>query len=180
MLFDKAYAPKRDEYVTLDAHDDMFTDYTATSQASPVPAELHHLVQQPKAIFHARHIFNRVVYTRVSTHVGNSLVYFYAGGDRRLSPIPGCIKYILDINNKVCFAVQRQLAAQHSSTDPFRHYPHFGAMMYSPDLAPELEIIQVDWVVCHFARWPLSSDHVIVLSLCLVSNFFPLSALADN
>ncbi|KAF8572713.1 hypothetical protein K439DRAFT_1650095 [Ramaria rubella] len=37
--------------------------------------------------------------------------------------------------------------------------------LYSPKLSGQLEVIEVDWVVSHYARWPISLEHVIVLSL---------------
>jgi len=63
------------------------------------------------------------------------------------------------------FAVQRQLEAPQGVLDPFKPYPNFAAKLYSSRLSEELEVVHVDWVLCHFAHWQISSEHVVVLSL---------------
>ncbi|KAG2151505.1 hypothetical protein DEU56DRAFT_727980, partial [Suillus clintonianus] len=107
------------------------------------------------------------VYTRDSTHVGNSLVLYYPGGIKNVQPTPGIIKYIFETKGVVGFAVQRHLP-QYSRPDPFRHYPHFPARLYSSALADHLETVMPDWVVSHFARWNFSTQHIVAVSLCQV------------
>ncbi|KAH9940334.1 hypothetical protein B0H21DRAFT_659818, partial [Amylocystis lapponica] len=109
-----------------------------------------------------------VIFTRHSTHVGNSLVFFYPEGDRtRRRPVPGSIKYVFDGK----FAVQRQIPVYDGTTDPFRHYPGFPAKLYSADLSTTLEVVEVEWVTGHYARWLMPSGKVVVLSLSRVSVF---------
>jgi hypothetical protein len=74
---------------------------TTLTHAVPVPADLHHLVKQPKFVLQARLVTGHMVYSRSSTHIGNSLVYFYVDGNRKVLPIPGSIKYILNLNGSV-------------------------------------------------------------------------------
>ncbi|KAG0691704.1 hypothetical protein DFH29DRAFT_785412, partial [Suillus ampliporus] len=107
------------------------------------------------------------VYTRDSTHVGNSLVLYYPGGIRNVQPTPGIIKYIFETKGVVGFAVRRHLP-QYSRPDPFRHYPHFPARLYSSALADHLETVMPEWVVSHFARWNFSTQHIVAVSLCQV------------
>jgi hypothetical protein len=58
------------------------------------PDDLHHLIKHSTVSLHAWHSYNGTCYSRSSTHVGNSLIYYHPGGDQRLALIPGSIKYI--------------------------------------------------------------------------------------
>ena len=69
------------------------------------------------------------------------------------------------------FAVQCQDVAHPSVVDPFKPYPHFPAKLYSSSIHDTLEVVHVDWVLCHFAQWQMSSDHVVILSLSQVRYF---------
>jgi hypothetical protein len=77
-------------------------------------------------------IYNGVMYARSSTHVGNSLVYFYPDGDRNSSAIHGSIKHIFKSKSgSFRFTVQRQLLLPSGVTDPFVPYPYFPAKLCS-------------------------------------------------
>jgi hypothetical protein len=174
-LFEKAFTPRR-EYVSeeymSDYRDDSLLDdddHTSTAKDVPVPDDMKAIVKARRITLRARLPHNRVMYASSSTHVGNSLVYFYPNGDTTLSPVPGSIKYIYGLHGRLEFAVQRQLPIHNSSLDPFRHYPHFPARLYSSSLSAQLEIVHVDWVMCHFARYRITSSHAVVLSLSKVS-----------
>jgi hypothetical protein len=172
ILFDKAYAPKIPDYNDInDGGNGVFTDTLyAEDHPTPrtVPNELRPLAQKLKAIMRARLRHNGVIYADSSTHLGNSLNHFYTNGDRSKSPTPGCIKYIFERQGEMVFAVQRQLNAHPNVVDPFEPYPHFAAKLYSSHLSQTLELVHVNWVMCHFARWQISSEHVVVLSLSRV------------
>jgi hypothetical protein len=140
----------------------------------PMPPDLRLLIQRPKVHLRARHRHNGVLYARSSTHVGNSLIHFYAGGDTSSSPIPGSIKYIFQSqDSSFTFAVQRQHPISDETIDPFERYPHFPAKLYSSNLGDALEIVKADWVMSHFARWRMSPDHAVVLSLSRVRTYSP-------
>ncbi|KAF8833394.1 hypothetical protein BDN67DRAFT_917111, partial [Paxillus ammoniavirescens] len=118
---------------------------------------------------HVKH--EEVVYSRSSTHVGNSLIMFYPQGCHSLSPVPGIIKYIFGSNGFLTFAVQRQCPLpQGKQHDPFTLYLHFLAKLYSSVVSDGLEIVRLSWAVSHFARLPIVDGHVVVLSLCRVSS----------
>ncbi|KAF8584874.1 hypothetical protein K439DRAFT_1344797, partial [Ramaria rubella] len=146
LLFDKAYAPQRDEYPSSNFDQNFLS-----------------------IIFHAWLPFGHIVYARYSTHRGNSLVFFYPSGDKTTQPVPGCIKYIIEIDSHISLAVQRHYPMKSGTIDPYRHFPHFPASLYSVALSPTIELVEVDWVLCHFARWLFSPDHVVVLLLSMVS-----------
>ena len=140
----------------------------AYSKGVSVPSDLCHLVSSNKITLQARLMHNGVVYAHSSTHLGNSLIQFYARGNVHSPLISGCIKYIFNLSGKMVFAIQRQLLAPTGTVDPFDQYPHFPAALHALGLAEELEIIDVGWVVCHYARWQYSSNLVMVLSLLRV------------
>jgi hypothetical protein len=172
ILFDKAYAPKvTDESRVSDVGDGVFVEPSlADDKAVPrkVPDDLRPFVRKEKTVLRARLRHRGVTYATSSTHLGNSLVHFYPHGDTTKSPIPGSIKYIFEHEGKMAFAVQRQLPARQDVVDPFEPYIHFPAKLYSSGMGDALEIVEVDWIMCHFARWQMSSEHVVVLSLSRV------------
>ncbi|KAF8123623.1 hypothetical protein EV363DRAFT_1159530 [Boletus edulis] len=113
-----------------------------------------------------------VVYSRTSTHVGNSLILFYPQGNHLSTPVPGNIKYIFAEGDSYAFAVQRQLPLppSESKLDPFAAYPHFPAQQYSSVLQTTLEYVRFSWVFGHYARWAISDDRVVVLNLSKVGH----------
>ncbi|KAF8176789.1 hypothetical protein BJ912DRAFT_857258 [Pholiota molesta] len=116
----------------------------------------------------ARYTHNDTIYTRSSTHVGNSLILFYPNGNRSKKLVPGCIKYIIDEDQRKLFAVNRQVPAPPGTVDPFRFYSHFPAVIYSTDLSPDLELISPEWVGTHYARWCMDDNRAVVLNLSRV------------
>jgi hypothetical protein len=172
IMFDKAYAPNvSDESRVSDVGDGVFVEpILADDQAVPrkVPEDLRPLVRKEKTVMRARLRHRGVTYAISSTHLGNSLVHFYPHGDTTKSPIPGSIKYIFEHEGKMAVAIQRQLPARQGVVDPFKPYIHFPAKLYSSGISDALEIVQIDWIMCHFARWQMSSEHVVVLSLSRV------------
>ncbi|KAG1905191.1 uncharacterized protein F5891DRAFT_903824, partial [Suillus fuscotomentosus] len=91
-------------------------------------------------VLHARTFHEGSIYTCDSTHVGNSLILYYPDGLRNVQPIPGTIKYIFETERGVCFAVQHHLPSD-SHSDPFLHYPHFPARLFSSALTQHLTIV---------------------------------------
>ena len=184
-LFDKAYAPKvPDENQISNVGDGVFVEPLIDDDhpaLRTIPDDLRPLTKKEKTIFRSRIRHRGIIYATSSAHLGNSLVHFYPCGDRAKSPIPGCIKYIFEHQGKMVFAVQRQLPAHHSTMDPFQPYVHFPAKLYSSDIGVALEVVHVDWVMCHFARWQISTEHVVVLSLSRVRfRSFSLSFFANQ
>jgi hypothetical protein len=171
ILFDKMSAPKSATSLREELAEDPLDD---SVQASPsasavaVPEDLYALIKRRTAILCARLKFNGLIYSRASTHVGNSQVFFYPRGDRLSSPVPGSIRHIYATPaGELTFAVQKLVPLdRHAQTvDPFAIYPHFPAKMYSSSFSTHLENVKVSWVVGHFARWAVSSNTVVVLSL---------------
>ncbi|KAG1853562.1 hypothetical protein C8R48DRAFT_610914, partial [Suillus tomentosus] len=138
VLFDKVYAPKG----AIDPHQELAED----------PMD---------------DVFDGIIYSRASTHVGNSQILFYPDRDRSLTPVPASIIYIYGTTTgEMSFTVQRHLPLDiHNRTiDPFSMYPDFPAKLYSTNLQSSLEKVKV-WVVGHFAWWAVSDSHAVILSL---------------
>ena len=161
-LFDKAFRTKSED-----------CPCPTPSSFGPVPQHLKAIIRGPKIALRARYMGDGVVYSRCSTHIGNSLVVFYPGGNRSSSPVPGSIQYIITYTDQdVVFVVQRQGSAAPELDDPYTDYPHFPARIYSNSLSPDLEVVRPDWVLSHYARWPMDKDYALVLTLsrvCLIS-----------
>jgi hypothetical protein len=100
-------------------------------------------------------MYNGVVYSHSSIHLGNSLVQFYGGNV--------CSPYIFNLDGKIVFAIQRQLPAPLGIVDLFN--PHFPAALHAPGLAEEREIVEVGWIV-HVGSIPLD-----LLWFCLCSQY---------
>jgi hypothetical protein len=140
------------------------------SAFGPVPSELRGLVKDCEIALRAPHQVNSIVFAHSSTHLGNSLILFYPGGDTCTVPIPSSIKYIVSpASSKAPFYVmQRQLAALLNTVNPFSRYPYFKAKMYSSKMGVDLEVVHVDWVVSHYAWWEVMQEHAVVLNLSQV------------
>ena len=138
--------------------------------SSCTPSDLFPLVSQSHVVLHARYTFGGVVFSRHSTHMGNSLIIFYPSGNLQLFPVPGSIKYIFEHVGHVHFAVQQQLPSKHGA-DPFHHYPHFLAQLYSCCMSDSLEMIHPAWVLSHYAWWRFSPQCDVILTLAQVCHF---------
>lgn len=171
-LFDKSYPQNVDTNGIGDVDDEMAT-YVLEVQKKPqtTPADLLLLTGSQRVVLHARFKSLGVVYTRSSTHLGNSLICFYPLGDISSPPIPGSIKYIFSSGDEIIFAVQRQLPCVVGDlvVDPYAPYPNFGAKLYQSRLGDLLEKVKVDWISCHFARWNMTPKYAVVLPLSKAS-----------
>lgn len=172
MLFDKIYAPKVPD---SDAGNSSLQDDVAnTEHITGSDATLDALLRNTKGkvITRARLRHNGIIYSTSTTHLGNSLVQFYPNGDTALSPVPGCIKYIFLERTRFYLVIQHQLPLDSLIPDLFALYPQFPAKMYSSHVSPSLERVEVGWIYSHYARWELSAEHAVVLSLNHVHHIF--------
>jgi hypothetical protein len=140
----------------------------ATSRFEIAPLELRPLLRANSVRLRARLRVDGIVYARASTHVGNSLVMYYANSDRTVKPVPGLIEYIYDDGSSTRFAVRRYIEASLHGPDPFAQWADFPARMYSTDLG-SLEAVDVEFVVSHFAQYVFDDELQVVLDLNPVS-----------
>ena len=170
VLFDRAYHAHgllSSDLDDIDAFDDVRTP--ETSNVTQIPEDLENLIHRRKVVLHARVKSSQgIVYSRCTTHLGNSLILFHPNGNRASTAIPGSIAYIYEEEGSLHFAVRRQCALPTSTADPFSAYPHFPARMFSSTLETKLERVKISWVLGHYARWSYLEDTVVVLSLCRV------------
>lgn len=135
-------------------------------------AAMQNVTSDEKIFLRARIKLQGIFYSSSETHLGNSLVHFYPNGDQREPLVPGRIKYIHSADGvHYAFALQRQLLLPHNPLDPFAQYLHFPAKTYSSKYSSSLEYVDLDWIFCHYARWDVSPDRSVVLSLSRVSLF---------
>lgn len=145
-LFDKAYTPKWDDYSGAGAHNKLFVKKFNVESATgkltvSVPNDLWPLVKGTRIVLHARIKHLGVIYARSSAHLGNSLIYFYPGGNTSSLPTPGSVKYIYNSLNGIAFTVQRHYDMLSGTVDPFAFYPNFPAKLYSSILSVKLEVV---------------------------------------
>lgn len=172
IVFDKAFSPKKasSEGNGFEGEGPCVED---DRRPRPVPCELRQIVTDRKVLLQARIKLSGVFYTTAVTHLGNSLVMFYPNGNMSTSPVPASIKFIFSRGEETLFAVERQLprSADDDSVDPFSKYPHFPAKLYGSRMSSDLEVIKLDWVLSHYARWNMPSGYSVVLPLTKVISF---------
>ena len=132
-----------------DNHNVIIDRLVSDCQPVTVPTDLEKLIKRRVAILHSCIKDTGVMYSHSSTHLGNSLILFYSNGNHSSPPVPGCIKYIYEIDNTISFAVQQQCALPVGSFDPFILYPYFPARTYTSAL---LEQCRRDGL------WPIMHD----------------------
>jgi hypothetical protein len=120
-------------------------------------------------ILHARFKYRGVMYSRSSTHLGNSLILYFHDGDKASYPLPAQIEYICTEGSKTLFYVKRHLPRNAEVIDPFEAFMG-DARLFSATLEQTPRLVELDWIMGHFARYPVSQDHVVVVSLCSVSS----------
>jgi hypothetical protein len=156
-VFDQAFSNTEDDKNTI-----------SQSAFHPVPAFLRGIIKSQKVALRARHFYDHVTFSRMSTHLGNSLIMFYPSGDHSNKPVPGSINYIVaQDGGEVVYVIRRQQPSS-GAIDPFSRYPHFHAKIYSTVLSENLEVVKPEWVFSHYARWDLDEKHAVVLSLSRV------------
>lgn len=164
-IFDKAFGQNLEHDSPANDDDDM----KPNPQKQRTPDDLKHLIRSNTVTLQAHHRHNGVVFSRSSTHMGNSLIYFYPSGSKSLSPVPGSITYIYHTDDTpITYTVRRQLPTPPFTLDPFQAYPNFPAKLYSSALSENLETVRLEWVVAHYARWRLNPSEVVVVSLSRV------------
>ena len=155
-------------------------DHVNQSASKPTPDDLRALINRDRVTLQARYRADGVIYSRAQTHVGNSLVLYYPHGDRTSSAVPGSIQYIFSVDGSLRFAVRRYNAPKLTYSDPFAQYPDFPARLWAIDGTERLEVVEVAWVLSHFAQYRVSETDVVVLTLSQVSSHTLLCSLCTH
>ncbi|HEV7738574.1 MAG TPA: hypothetical protein VGO47_14535 [Chlamydiales bacterium] len=166
-IFEKYYGVQGDHYVPFtETLIDEHCENDNINVEKMLPEELQKLLRKQRAVLHARVKYDGIFYATVSAHLGNSLIVFYPDGKLLLPLVVGCIEYIIREGTSVLLAVHRQRGMPATNIiDPFSKYPHFPAKIYLNDLESQLELVKLEWVAGHVARWTLSSEYVVILFL---------------
>ncbi|KAJ3766154.1 hypothetical protein FB446DRAFT_654216 [Lentinula raphanica] len=107
--------------------------------------------------------------------VGNSYIcYEIPGTHREVDWSAGQIQHIFRQDGRMYMAIKRSKKIPLTTADPFRSFwkDGFCAKMVSLAFSKNLEIVEVDRVIAHTARWELTADHAVVLNLSRVGLFF--------
>ncbi|KAI5993442.1 hypothetical protein EDD15DRAFT_2437983 [Pisolithus albus] len=94
ILLDRAYRLTEVEDNFGNDPDDESVQVPTSAVPTATPEDLYHIVHQRTVVLRAHLRHEGVIYSRSSTHIGNSLIMFYPQGVRTSSPVPGSIKYI--------------------------------------------------------------------------------------
>ena len=103
-----------------------------------------------KVSMRARLRRNGVMYSVNLTHGGYSQIYFYPNGDSTALPVAASIQHIFNTGDGTCLAVYRAQTLPDHIPDPFAHYPHFPAKLYSSYIKTTLEEVDLAWIYCHY------------------------------
>lgn len=108
-----------------------------------------------------------VNFTVKKVHEGNSCVF------RKESKTPYCIEQILTIpeDPQGVWLVVRGHRQAHVRVDPYRRYPLLRARLWSLELEPKIEVVEIREVDAHFAKCPIQWEQqevAVVVSLSRV------------
>lgn len=159
-VVDRAYGHENAESIdgSLAEDIDSATDHR---KVQAFPLELTNALAISRGCLRAHYTLRGVVYSRASTHSGNSLVVYHPEGDYSKEIGFASIQYIFKIEGAASwrFAVRRQLPRPVDiMVDPFAKWPDYPACMASSSLADNMEIIDIDWVDGHYSRWVIPED----------------------
>lgn len=132
------------------------------------PPDLRRLTGVARLFLQARVTHLGIVYSRSSTHHGNSTIMFYSNGNTS-SRASGTIKYIYQSGGGVRLALQRYLPAPPSVDNPFNEFPDFDASIYSTRVSEDLEEVRLNWVIGQCASWSFAPDLIVLVLLSRVS-----------
>lgn len=161
-LFDRVFTPRRRNEVEEKG---IGVGSRKQMMSCKTPTDLCAIVGAPRVVLRAYARHKGTILARASTHVGSSLVSFYPGGDTSVPPVPGSIQYIFEGESHCGLAIRRQRSLPASVADPFRHWPHVPITLYSAAMEPELEIVELDWVIGHVGRYPYSPELVAIIKV---------------
>lgn len=161
-VFTQFFGTKTDNYHQFDE---------VTSKAKPThpPNDLAVLLNSQAPLVLRAHVHaHGVVYSWVTTHMGNSLITFAPNGNFQRGDLHfGSIKYIFVRGGQVQLAVHWQITAQ-MDNNPFSCYPLFPAQVISSQLHKTLEIVEVDWILSHYTRYQFTNRLSVAVILLQV------------
>ncbi|KAE9383777.1 hypothetical protein BT96DRAFT_960987 [Gymnopus androsaceus JB14] len=116
-----------------------------------------------KGAFRAYAKHNGVNFSPHTTHKGNANIIYRPTCSGTL--LAGQIQRIENVGNTVRLHVRRHSPLSTSLYDPFLRYPHLQAKTYSSNLSDTEDIIDLDDIVAHAARYDYSHGRSVMLNL---------------
>ena len=110
-----------------------------------------------------------VIFSPVGTHIGNANIIYRPSPSE--SPVAGQIQLIQNIhglsgkNTDVCLHVRRYNPVSKALYDPFLRYPYFMAKTYSSTLSEKVDIVDIDDIIAHAARFDYSHGRSVLVNL---------------
>lgn len=152
-LYDKVYAPKRDDFMVMADEEDTY------ARPAPVPDDLKDICHGYTKIILRRHFrYNRQVFSCRRAHIGNSLITYQSGSQSQIASI----EYIYLYCGTWMFAVRNFKGLE---PGPFAKWPELGASICSADMDQDLVPVDPQIVVHHVATYPLSDSTLAVVRL---------------
>lgn len=115
---------------------------------------------------HSYYTIGNAKYSPLSTHKGNSVVFYYPSPNHEL--VAGMITKIQTIKKQDYFFIQRQAPLASDQHDPFVRYPYFPARTYSTQFCQGLDQVRPTSVVSHGAKYEFSDDRCVIVDLSRV------------
>ena len=130
-----------------------------------IPIDEYDLDDDQASIKRAHYRYNGIIYSRQSTHVGNSIVAY----NRQGNTYYGCIQSITVLKSKqVTFEVMPYNTLNNQDDYFSRYAPHFPVQLLSTSQG-EAAHVPISAILCHCARYHVSDEHVVLLQLSRVS-----------
>jgi hypothetical protein len=175
-LYDSAY--RKTNIVPID-EDTVDPTPLSPGKRKPVPID-EYLASQlnvEQAIIRCYYPHLNVYYSPTGTHLGNSLVTYRLRDDSPEHIRYGSIQLIYwDEGRGWKFAIRQQLRkppqSQDGVYDVFAQFTDYPAEMRLIELSDKVDVIKVDEILGHYARWDWSADYCAVLRLDKVSAAF--------
>ncbi len=118
---------------------------------------------------HAYHTHKGVSFSRVSTHLGGSMVLYYPTPSST-TLVAGSIQRIITEDKGVFFYIRRQAPLPATAFDPFLRYTSYPARVFSSTMSDEPEDrVTPSSVRSHAARFNFSKGRAVILDLSRVS-----------
>jgi hypothetical protein len=115
--------------------------------------------------------------------IGNSFVCFKPVGPVTSDWIAGQIHHIFKQNKKMLMAIRRSTPIYNNfGEDPFSSFWKYGfeAKTVSTQFLEKLELVEMERIIAHTARWQVNAKQVVVLNLSRVSSEFSLIVVVSN
>ena len=114
----------------------------------------------------AHHIHSGFRYSRSSTHLGNSLIFYYPSKKSSESTVGSIKKIYHESTGRVYCEVERQMPLPPTKHDPFRRFPLFPAITYSSRAYTALvDKVYFEDVIAHASRFDFSHDRSVFVNM---------------